>query len=201
MRDQSWPGAAALNRQVGGRRLEHLLALAAGVTRADVADDLQPGRDFLQDLADVLAEPGQLAPVAGAAAAHDGRLVHHGFARQMIRKRLARRPSARLGGFAPARRRREGRLAASLAFLEILQLQLELHDGSVQPFGGAAVLLAPQRRQLHPQMLDLHRRRAELGLGRSQLMAEVCDLLIRGERGQIHPAILANRPVSYKSIR
>ncbi len=62
--DQPRPRAAALDGQVGGGRLEHLLADPAGIAGPHVADHLQPGRDLLQHLGRVLAEAGELAPVA-----------------------------------------------------------------------------------------------------------------------------------------
>ena len=90
----AWP--ATLDRQVRGRRLEHSFTGAAGITRADVADHLRPGWDFLQHLGDVLAEAGEFGTIAPVASADDRRLMHHGLARQMRRQRLAWSRLARL---------------------------------------------------------------------------------------------------------
>ena len=87
MSDQPRPGPAALDRQVGRRCLEDRLAHAARIAGPDVPNKLQPGRDLLQDLGRVLAQPGQSAPVA--AAAHQFGFMHHGLARQMIGQRSA----------------------------------------------------------------------------------------------------------------
>lgn len=49
-------GHAAGNRAAGSRRLDHLLAAAAGLLRARDFDHLELGRDHLEDLAHVFAD-------------------------------------------------------------------------------------------------------------------------------------------------
>ena len=106
MREQAGAGPALLDRQVGRRRLQDRLAGAAGVAGPDVADHLQPRRDLLEDLGDVLAEPGQAREVGAAAATGGGGLVEDRLARQVLRQRLAERgaplievvPGFRTGG-------------------------------------------------------------------------------------------------------
>jgi hypothetical protein len=90
------PVPATLDRQFRCRRLEHRFTGAAGIARADVADHLQPGRDFLQHLGDVFTKAGEFGTIVPVASADDRRLMHHGLARQMRWQRLALRGLARL---------------------------------------------------------------------------------------------------------
>lgn len=57
--------------------------------RPHMADDFQPGRDFLQHLGDVLAEFDQMR--AATIGADLGSWVHHILTRQMHRQRFAHR--------------------------------------------------------------------------------------------------------------
>ena len=184
MRDQPWPGAAALDGQVRRRGLEHALAHAAGVAGPDVADHLEPGRHLLQHLGHVLAEAGELVPAA--AAAHHLRLVRDGLARQVVRQRPAH------GYLAwPGRSRgrcwiRDGGLALGLVLLQVLQPQLKLRDVGVPALGRLAVVLAAQHRQLCPQVFDLGHRRAKPRPHRGQLVPECGDLFLGCAMCQVH---------------
>jgi hypothetical protein len=75
-----------LRRQGGGAH--RLFAALAGVLGADVADHLDPGRDDVELLADLLADPGQLA-AADTDLVRVGQIVLHVDARQVIWQRFA----------------------------------------------------------------------------------------------------------------
>jgi hypothetical protein len=158
MGEQPRAGPALLDRQVGRGRLQHRFAGAAGVTRADVADHLQPRRHLLQHLGHVLAEAGQAGRVGAAAAAGEDGFMQDGLARQMLGQwsaqrrppwlvRLALRPACLL----------RRRLALGLVLLEVADQHLELADLGGEPLGGLAVAVAPQRRELDLQLFDLQR--------------------------------------------
>jgi hypothetical protein len=133
--DQAGPRPAALDRQLGRRRLEHRLAFAACIAWADMANDLEPRWDLLQHLADIFTKADQPGPVAIATDAENLRFVHDSLARQMRRQWFSDR---RLARFALDRVwlvccRLLGRLFRS-AFLEIFQAQFQLLDLGRQPF-------------------------------------------------------------------
>ena len=77
-----------------------------------------------------------------------------------------------------------------LVLLEIFEAQLQLRDLGIQALGGLAVLLAPQRRQLRPQMSDFDRCRAKLGARGGQLVPQGGDLFLGRAVCQVHMAIL-----------
>ena len=77
-----------------------------------------------------------------------------------------------------------------LVLLEIFEAQLQLRDLGIQTLGGLAVLLASQRRQLRPEMLDFDRRRAKLGARRGQFVPQCGDLFLGRAVCQVHMAIL-----------
>ena len=92
---------------------------------------------------------------------------------------------------------RDRGLALGLVLLQVLQPQFELGDIGVQALGRLPVLLAAQRRQLRPQVLDLDRRRAKLRPHRGQLVPECGDLLLGRAVCQVHAASLADGDVLY----
>jgi hypothetical protein len=118
-----------------------------------MADDLQPGRQLLQHLGDILAQPGQPGGIDAATAAGQHRLVQDGLPRQVRRQRLADGLMARLG------RRRAGcfRRGSSLGLvlLQAADQHLQLADLGRQPFRELVVLLALGAGQLHLELLDL----------------------------------------------
>jgi hypothetical protein len=143
-----------LDGQVGYGRMENGLAGPAGIARPDVADDLQPRRDLLQHLRDVLAELRQARRIGAAAAAGEYRLVQDGLPRQVLRQRLAERRTARLAGLSL---RLSGLGCGStlrLVLLEITDQHLELADLAGELFGGLAVAVASQAGELDFQLLD-----------------------------------------------
>ena len=191
MGDQPGPRAATLDRQVGRGCLEDCLAHSARIAGPNVADHLQPGRDLLQDLGRVLAEPGQSAPVA--AAAHQFGFMHHSLARQMIGQRSADGFSAGPGLSISWVWLRASCLVLGLVLLEIFEAQLQLGDLGIQPFGRLTILLASQRRQLRPQMSDFDCGSAKLGACSSQLVPQCGDLSLGRAICQVHIAILPER--------
>jgi hypothetical protein len=64
-----------------------------------------------------------------------------------------------------------------LVLLEVADQHLELVGLGRQLFGGPAVAVAPQRRQLHLQLLDLEARIAQLGIAFGQ-----CRVTLRDQR-------------------
>ena len=91
MSQQTRPRSTFLDGQLRRRCLENGLAATAGVFRPDMADDLQPGRDFFQHFGCRLANLGQAARVTAAALADNLWLMDHHFPRQMRWQRLTRR--------------------------------------------------------------------------------------------------------------
>ena len=156
----------------------------------DKADHLEPSRDFLQHLGHVLAKASELAAVA--AAAHHLRLMHHGLARQMVGQRLAHRLPARLGRTPGCAWIRDRGLALGLALLQVFQPQLQVDDVRVEPLGRTAILLAAQRGQLRPQVLDLDGGRAKLRPRHGQLVPKCGDFLVGRAACQVHAAKLAD---------
>lgn len=125
-----------------------------------MANDLEAGRDLLQDLGDVLAQLGKAR--AAAAGTDRTRVVHDLLARQMIGQWAARRLSpfvARLIRFALASRRRPRRFA----FLQVLQHQLELRDLRVKLLRRAAELHSSQLGELGFVLFD-----AKITVGRAR---------------------------------
>jgi hypothetical protein len=147
-----------------------------------MADDLQPSRQLLQHLGDILAQPGQPGGVGAAAAAGQHRLVQDGLARQVRWQRLADGLLARLG------RRRERRFrrgsGLGLVLLQVADQHLQLADLRRQPFRGLAVLLAPGAGQLHLELVDLEpavqQQRIALGQRRVPLRQQAAQ---RGDLG------------------
>jgi hypothetical protein len=90
--EQARAGPAARRRVERRRRLADLLAVPAGELLADRLDHLPLARDHLERLGDVLAHLDDA--LRAAAAAGGRRLDHHPLARQVRRKRLARRAAA-----------------------------------------------------------------------------------------------------------
>jgi len=137
-RQQVRASEAARRHMERRRRLGDRLTLAAGEPLAHRLDHLPlPGHD-LQRLGHVLAELRQLGRTAAGAALR--RRNHHPLARQMLRKRLAGRPTAlkRLDD-----RRRRGILGRQLVLgrvgLGVLQLHFQLVEQALLAFRTHAV--------------------------------------------------------------
>lgn len=134
---------------MGGRRLDYLLAGPAGERLADVAHDLEPARDVVEALGDVLADPAQ-APAAGRAGAETG--VDHALARQMGRQ-------VPPGGLEPCTLprldddRRAGQ-ALGLVDLQRLDGQFELFEARAELLGRGAEPRPLQPGELAAQLLD-----------------------------------------------
>ncbi len=109
-------------------------------------DDTEAGRNIVEHLGDVLADPAHRSTALWALAA---RLMHHTFAWQVLRQRPAHRLhflfALRLGRGVQYR----------LGTLQFLQPQLELLDLPVDAFGGAAKLRALEFRHQQLQVFDL----------------------------------------------
>ena len=188
---RTWP--ALFDRQIGGGRLHDALAAAAAELGPNMADHLEPGRDLLQDLSDVLAELAE--PGAAAARADRTRIMHDLLARQMIGQWPAYRLTplaARLIGGTLYRRCRPHRFT----FLEILEQQFELLDPGIELLRGASELHAPQLGKLGLILLDPQPGAGQLGprhrqfrLPLGQQGAQLGDLLsgVSGIRHQ--PAV------------
>ena len=140
-RQQARAGPAAGDHMERRRRLADLLAVAAGELLADVLDHLPLPRDHLQRLGDILAQLAQ--PRAAAALAAQRARLDHPLARQMLGKRLARRPLA--GERRHIRRLRRGLLGGDLVLgrrtLELLEGQLHLIEQPHRAFRALAVEL------------------------------------------------------------
>ncbi len=148
----------------GRRRLADLLTVPAGELLAHRLDHLPPPRDHLQRLGDVLAQLAQSIGPAAATARRRGN--DHPLARQMIRKRLARRDLAleridrRGGSRSPLR----GKLILCGRRRQILELQLHLRQKPNLALRAAAVKLTAQLLDLELQVGD--QRLGARGLGR-----------------------------------
>jgi len=166
MGDQPRPRPALLDRQIGRGRLHHRFAVPAGKPWADVADDLQPGRDTFQHFGHILTEHRQARRAAAGAGL--ARMVPHLLARQM----RWQGPAHGMAALAPGGRRRPlgspRRGPLGFAFLQILKTELELGDLPLQLLRGAAELHPSQDRQLRLHLLDEKPGAREFGPGRRQ---------------------------------
>jgi hypothetical protein len=129
--------------------LHDLVASGAAHLDTNVANDLERLRNAFQVLRDIRAELAQLTATIGAAVL--SWRVHDDFARQVFRKRLARRlvPDGLIGGD------QIGGFACGLVGLEFLELQLKLTDVTLE-----LLALGAEHAPLHLlddqlQMLDL----------------------------------------------
>ena len=143
MGDQGVGGQAALDQPGLRRGLGHaLFAGPAGVLRPAGDQDAELGRDHIQTLADVLADPVKLALAAGASGVVeiDDRLDP----RQMRRQRAAVGPAG-LGAFGLllGRLRLDLRFAFGLDLFDIFQRQFQLVGR--QRLGAAAEPVALER--------------------------------------------------------
>ena len=87
MRQKSWSRKAALDGARWRGSFDNALALLAGKLRPHVANNLEVGRDVLQDLGHILAEVAQLAAAIRAEILFW--MVRYDFAGKMRGQRLA----------------------------------------------------------------------------------------------------------------
>jgi hypothetical protein len=134
MRKQCRRGAAPWGRHRRRRSLGDDVARLTGIFGSHVTDDPEVPGHVIENLTDVFAEPGHDATAVGAGASRPiGGLVHHLFARQMIRQRLALRL------FPLAHRRGNLGVGRGLglvfggAALQFLEPQLKLFDLVTEP--------------------------------------------------------------------
>ena len=143
-----------------------LLAAAAGLLQAGGLDQLQPGRDQFEDLADVFTDQAQGAAAVGAVVA---RVEHDALARRAFgHQGLA---AARRGGrcgllfiaeFGVVIRRNHADCCRP-GYLEMFQRQFELFDLSLDAFRAGPELLLLQPRDLDLQRLNQCLMRAQRG--------------------------------------
>ncbi len=151
--EQARAGPAARRRVERCRCLRDALAVAAGELLAHGLDHLPLARDHLQRLGDVLAHFNDA--LRAAAAAGGRRLDDHPLARQMRRKRLARRAAALEapdGGLRRSGGTLGGELVLARGGLDFLELELQLVEQPRLALG----LLAVERAL---QLLDLELQR------------------------------------------
>lgn len=186
MRQQAGARSPLLDGQVGHGHLENSLTSPAGVARPDVADDLQPRRDLLQHLRDILTQPRQARRIGAAAAAGEYRLVQDGLPRQVLRQRLAERRAARLAGLALGLPGLGLSGGLRLVLLEIADQHLELADLAGALLGGLAVAVASQGGELDLQPLNFKSRVAQCAFtfGKDRIALGQCGIALRQQRPQ-----------------
>jgi hypothetical protein len=137
-------GKAARGHMERRWRLRDRLATPARELLPYRLDHLPLPRDDLQRFGDVLTQLGQLRrPAAGTAL---GRCDHHALARQMIGKRLARRPPAleRFDRLCPGRRILGRQFVLGRCRLQIFELKLHLIQQPRRALRARPVELTPQ---------------------------------------------------------
>ncbi len=171
-------GPPAGHRMVGGRRLDHQLASAAGERLAHVAHDLEPAWHIVEALGHVLADPAQ-APAAGRAGAGTG--MDHALARQ-VRRQV---PPSRSGSGGLPRLGDDRRAGQALGLVDLQRLdgQFELLEARAELLGRGAEARPLQPGELAAQLLDE-------GAGMNGLARQADDQALErvdvvGQRGRI----------------
>jgi hypothetical protein len=190
MGEQTGTRQAALDRKRWQRRLRDRLAGPATPLRPHDLHHLEPGWDVFEDFGHVLAELAQHR--AATAGAGRRRLMHGPLARQMRRHWLAAVLMVRAGaccrrGWLPI-----GWRAAAFAFchalFDLAEHQFELLDLAVKLLRGTAKPVAPQRRELRLEMLDLQRLGVEFGVAHHDRAIAFGKLGLLFGNGLIAPA-------------
>jgi hypothetical protein len=154
--EQARPRQAARQHMERRRRLADLLAGAARELLAHILHDLPTPRNDLERLGHVLAELGELRRAAAGAGRRAGN--DDALARQMRRKRFARRLAAQRGARSRPVVRRVGAQSDNPILggggFELFQLELHLIEQQSLAFAALAEKLAPHLLDRQPQMRD-----------------------------------------------
>jgi hypothetical protein len=146
MRQQAGTGQAARDRSIRCRRLHDLIAARTGQLGAYLADDLERGRNILQELGDVFTQRLECTATSRAGGLFRG--VRLGLAREVHRQRTPDGMLCRLG------LRRHVRQGLGLGTAQLIQHELELPEFLVEPLRAAANARPAQDRDLQLQLGD-----------------------------------------------
>ena len=161
-----------------------------------MTDHLEPGRNLLQHLGDIVAQLREMR--SAAAGANFARRMDDLFTRKMIRQRFANRLTPfSLGAFGLIGIRGLRRNPRRFAFLQILQHHLKLDDLGIALLGRLVELHPPQLGQLGLVLFDqdaqreaceawrtqsLGRQRSKAGLDRPQRTPAAVPERVRSRR-------------------